>query len=192
MKTITTKQLIETCRKFYACESAMNWLEENKNKTIEELYASCDRGDWLLWLFAKLEIDRKVLVLVLCDCAEIVLKYIPEGEDRPRVAIETARKWCRGEVTLEEVKSAASDAYAASDARAAYASGDACTTYAACVAAYASGDACTTYATACATYATACAGAGDAYKECADLIRKRISFEVLNALLTNRLNKETK
>jgi len=107
MKSITTKQLIETCKQLHACPEAIKWLTENKKESVKILYNSCDRGDWLLWLFAKLEIDRKVLVLVLCDCAESVLKYIPEGEDRPRVAIETARKWCRGEATLEEVKSAA-------------------------------------------------------------------------------------
>ena len=37
----------------------------------------------------------------------------PPGEDRPRLAIETAEAWCRGEVTIEEVRAAADAAYAA-------------------------------------------------------------------------------
>jgi len=189
MKTITTKQLIKTCRKLHACESAMNWLEENKNKTIEELYASCDRGDWLLWLFAKLEIDRKVLVLAACDCAEIVLKYIPEGEDRPRIAIETARKWCRGEATLEEVKFAACAAYDAAYDTAydtAYDADAACTAYAAAYAAvYAADAACAAYDTAydaaCAAYDTA--SRKQTLKQCANIARQHVSYEMFLELL---------
>jgi hypothetical protein len=49
-----------------------------------------------------------------------VLKYVPKGEDRPRIAIETAEAWTRGETTLKQVESAAHDAYDAHAAHAAY------------------------------------------------------------------------
>jgi hypothetical protein len=35
------------------------------------------------------------------------LKYLPVGEDRPRIAIETAEAWTRGEATIEQVHAAA-------------------------------------------------------------------------------------
>jgi hypothetical protein len=76
----------------------------------------------MLWLLAKMEgedgwPDRKVIVLAACDCAELALKYVPEGENRPRKAIETARKWAPGKATLEDGESAAYEngAYAAAE-----------------------------------------------------------------------------
>jgi hypothetical protein len=30
---------------------------------------------------------------VICDCAETSLRYVPKGEDRPRFAIEAARRY---------------------------------------------------------------------------------------------------
>jgi hypothetical protein len=75
-----------------------------------------------------------------------VLHLVPPGEDRPRLAIEAAEAWTRGEVTAEFVRSAAvSAAYAAYDAAgsaarsAAYAAYDAAgsAAYAAVSAAYA-------------------------------------------------------
>jgi len=43
----------------------------------------------------------------------------PEGDDRPRRAIETARAWIRGEASIDEVRAAANAAYAAYAANAA-------------------------------------------------------------------------
>jgi len=49
----------------------------------------------------------------------------PEGDDRPRRAIETARAWIRGEASIDEVRAAANAANAANAAAnaAAYAAG---------------------------------------------------------------------
>lgn len=55
--------------------------------------------------------------LLACDFAERALRFIPAGEDRPRLAIETARKFAKGEATLGELADAWADAWA--DARAA-------------------------------------------------------------------------
>jgi hypothetical protein len=57
--------------------------------------------------------------LCACDCAETALKYVPPGEDRPRLAIAARRKWCRGEATDAEV-TAARDAAGAAAGDAAY------------------------------------------------------------------------
>jgi hypothetical protein len=69
-------------------------------------------------------VDRRRIVLAACAVAESSLKYLPAGEDRPRVAIETARRWARGEATLKEVRDASDAAYAARAAARAAADAD--------------------------------------------------------------------
>ena len=106
-----------------ACTEAVKWAE---GKTLKQAYSQCTRADWLLWLFGKMIEkpgwpDRNQLVLTACDCAETALKYVTDGEDRPRKAIEAARAWTRGEATLEDVRiAAAAAAYAAYAAAAAH------------------------------------------------------------------------
>ena len=58
-------------------------------------------------------VDRRRIVLAACAVAEISLKYVPAREDRPRLAIEAARRWARGNATVGEVRAAADAAYAA-------------------------------------------------------------------------------
>jgi hypothetical protein len=92
-----------------ACRSAMDWLG---HRDSSQMWADCERPDWLLW-WAAHSVPRQELVLAACDCAELALRYVSEGENRPRLAIETARRWARGEATAEEVRAADAAAYAA-------------------------------------------------------------------------------
>lgn len=60
-------------------------------------------GDALFCLRALTdEMDRYVRDLV-CDLAETALPYVPRGEERPRRAIEAARRYARSEATLAEL-----------------------------------------------------------------------------------------
>ncbi len=59
--------------------------------------------------------------MAACACARLALVHVPPGDEPPRVAIETAEAWCRGEATIEQVGKARQNAYAA----AAYAYADA-------------------------------------------------------------------
>jgi hypothetical protein len=95
-----------------ACSEAVQWVGDRDLKTA---WSECDRGDWMLWLCVKMEgrkgwPTRKQIVIVACDCAELSLpiyeKKYPK-DNRPRKAIEIARKWTDGEATIEEVRSAA-------------------------------------------------------------------------------------
>jgi len=99
--------------KLGACSEARH---EAEGKSMRRVWDSCERGDWLLWLSAKLRIDRKLIVLAACDCARTALRFVPAGETRPREAIETAEAWCRGEATINQVRDAAHAAYAAAHA----------------------------------------------------------------------------
>ena len=102
-----------------ACEDAVLWAKDYA--TLPEAWAACPRGDWMLWLAAKAKLcSRQELVLAACECARLSLVHVRKGELRPLKAIETAEAWARGEVPLEDVRSAAAYAAdAAADAAAA-------------------------------------------------------------------------
>jgi hypothetical protein len=60
--------------------------------------------------------DHRLLALWAADCAEHVLHFFEQarpGDDRPRRAIEGARAWARGDVTMTEARSAGGYANAA-------------------------------------------------------------------------------
>lgn len=59
------------------------------------------------------KVDRHLVVRAACACARTALQHVPDGEDRPRIAIETAEAWCRGEATSEQVRVAADTVLAA-------------------------------------------------------------------------------
>ena len=67
--------------------------------------------------------SRRVGVWLACAVARTTLHHVPAGEDRPRIAIETAERWVRGTATKQKCRDAADAAYAV--ANAAYAAADA-------------------------------------------------------------------
>ena len=92
-----------------ACAGARAWASDYP--TLRDAWIACDRGDWMLWLVAY-TLPRERLVWVTCQIARTALVYVPAGEDRPRLEIETAEAWARGETSLEEVSYASySNAY---------------------------------------------------------------------------------
>ena len=145
-----------------ACREAADWYD---GRDSEQAWAECERGDWMLWVAGKLNVDRKVLVAAACECAELALVHVPDGEDRPRQAIETARAWVSGNATLEQVRKAASAAYAASAAdatRAAASAADAAR------------------AAASAADAAAYASRAKSLRRSAEIVRAHISWVVLH------------
>lgn len=120
---MTAKELTQTLKELGACAEAREWAAK---KTLAEAWQECPRGDWLLWLAAG-QIGmpgwptHQAVVLAACACAETALVYVPAGEDRPRLAIEIARKWARGEATVAEVRAASAAAYASAASASAYA-----------------------------------------------------------------------
>ena len=197
----TLRQQLESLR---PCQESLDWI--GSRRSAARAWAECERGDWMLWLLGRLagpleSESRRRLVLCACECARLSLHYVPAGEDRPRVAIETAERWARCEagVTLDDVRAAAyAAAYAADAADAAvavaYAADAAYAAYAYAAYAYAADAAYAAayaadaaYAAACAAYAAdaavyaayaadAAAYAADArartLRECADIVRR--------------------
>ena len=86
----------------------------DKPVSFRQILASNGLDD-ALWCLRVLppEMEGQIRLLA-CDFAETALKYVPAGEDRPRLAIETARRFVAGSATCEEL-AAAGDA-AAGDA----------------------------------------------------------------------------
>jgi len=140
MKTKTKTILI--LLRLNACPESIEWASA---LTAEQAWETCERADWMLWLGTRI-CRPKLVVRAACSIARAALKHIPAGEDRPRIAIETAERWCSGDATLSEVKRAS---LAASKA-AASSIGLVC--FAACAAAFA-GSCCFASRTRNATYA---------------------------------------
>jgi hypothetical protein len=179
--------------RLHACFEARVWA---KGKTLAEVWLGCGRGDWLLWLAGRMQgepgwFTREQVVLAACDCAETSLKFVREGEDRPRKCLEVVRAWATGNATLEEVRvarvAASADADdAASDAAyaASYAASAADAAAYAAASAYASASDAAAYAADASAAAYASAAASDAsdadrkktLKECAELVRARLVF----------------
>ena len=170
-----------------ACSEAIKWAQ---GKDPQTFWDTCPRADWLLWLVGRM-VDkegwptRKEVVLVACDCAEEALSAIPAGENRPKDAIETARRCARGEATIDEVRSAAAYAedYAAeaSDAAAAAYADDYAADAAADASAYASAAvyhaayaACSAADYSAAVCAAFSASAGVPQNRLLEIVRKRI------------------
>lgn len=97
-----------------ACPEAREWCRTQPD--YPTAWETCPRGDWLLWLAERSDVNRRLLVLAACDCARLSLRYVPAGETRPLRAIEAAEAWTRGEATLEEVRIAVDAAYSATEA----------------------------------------------------------------------------
>ena len=131
-ETTDMQSILAFARDRGACAEARLWLNTQTDPHVA--WEMCERPDWMIWFARRRSVERKVLVRIACDCARTALRFVPEGEDRPRLAIETAERWTRNEATIDEVRAAAdaADAAAAAVAAAAYAAA-----YAADVAAYA-------------------------------------------------------
>ena len=60
--------------------------------------------------------DHRLLAVWAADCAQHVLRFFEQaqpGDDRARRAIEQARAWARGEITMTQARTAAFAAHAA-------------------------------------------------------------------------------
>jgi hypothetical protein len=126
MKTL--KQLLQEGE---ACEPSIEWVGD---KTIEQALQTSTRGDWVLWLAAKLQLPLKEITLAKARCAKTVIHLMKD--QRSIDAVNVAERFGLGLATLEELNTAADTAAYAADAAA----------YAADTAAYAADTAAAAYA----------------------------------------------
>ena len=160
--------------KINACGEGMEWLAD---QTAEDAWATCQRGDWMLWVGSRCGVDLQTITLTKVKCARLVQHLMQD--QRSLDALDVAEQFALGNATRKQLAAAAStaghasydaaaDAYAAADAAA-----DATDAYAAYAAAYA--------ADAAADYATR----EKILTQCADICRKTIALKVVLAGLEN-------
>ena len=181
------KTIHELLTELNACEDARQWASD---KTLETIISDCHRGDWLLWLAQKVDIDIRLLTLAKARCAKTV--YHLMNDDRSRKAVDVAERFGLGLATKEELAYAADAAYADSAAAyaayaAAYSAADAAY-FAASYAAYSAADAADADSAAYADYAYSAAAYADSaaksenLKLTADICRDVFANELLSKI----------
>jgi hypothetical protein len=131
-----------------------------KDLTLEEFLETCERGDWILWLFKRTNPAAiRELTLAKAHCANTVRHLMKDKTSLK--AVDIAVKFGAGKATRQELDTAADAAYTAVGAYAAYASASAAdaadAARAASAAARAASDAAYTAVGAYAAYASASA-----------------------------------
>ena len=156
-------------KKLNACEDAIKYVRNQKSP--EEAWNNCSRGDWMLWLARRLDVDNRLLTLAKATCANQVRSLMTD--QRSLDALDACFRYANGELTREELNtftSAASDAADAAD----YA--DYAAYYAAAAAYAASADAA---AAAADDAASATAARKESLKKSADICREILTDVVL-------------
>jgi hypothetical protein len=112
MKTDLYNYLLKDC----ICDPAsIDWIDKDSITDPQVAWDTCQNGAALLWIATK-HLGKpgwpnlQEIVLAACDCAGMALPLVPDTENRPRVAVETARRWAEGKATLEECREASSAA----------------------------------------------------------------------------------
>ena len=123
MKTLKT-----FLKKHNACSDSSEFA---KDLTLEQFLATCERGDWILWLFARTNPESlRELTLAKAHCANTVRHLMTD--ERSVEAVDVAIAFGEGRATREELNVVAADAVdafeTASAADAAFASAGAAAT----------------------------------------------------------------
>lgn len=170
---------------FRPCDDGMFFYDSCTS--FRNMWETCQRGDWLLWISSKLGVDKRVLTLAKGKCAETVIHLMKD--ERSRNAVQAAIDYGNGLISDKQLRDAAVAATAAaSTAYASYASYAAsaacCLLPAACT--DASAAACAARAAACAARAAEDAAGADALKEnditAANICREILTDEVFRIL----------
>lgn len=94
---------VERLREMGAWPKLMEWTETQSS--IQEVWRSCPRGDWLLWLLEKLRYDENQLRLIACRIIREQCWHLM-ADERSRHCVEVAEAYVRGEATEEELRAA--------------------------------------------------------------------------------------
>ena len=107
----------ELLMKLNACPEAMEWAGD---KSWEEIYNTCHRGDWLLWLFKRTNPDDlQLLTLAKGHCANTVRHLMKD--ERSLKAVDAAIAFGEGKISREKLNTSAYAAAAYAAAASAYA-----------------------------------------------------------------------
>jgi len=162
MKTLKT-----FLEKHNACQDGFDFA---KDLTLEQFLNTCERGDWILWLFRRTNPQSfRQIILAKAHCANTVRHLM--RDERSTKAVEVAIAFGENRASENELKAAAA---AAAAYAAAAAAADADAAYAADAAAYAAADA----AADAAAYAAAAYARKQNQELTADICRKYLPLEI--------------
>lgn len=106
------KTLKNFLKKYSACKDGYEFA---KDLTLEQFLNTCERGDWILWLFARTnKNDLAKLIEAKALCANTVRHLM--RDERSTKAIDVALAFSRGEMDRVDLDAAAAYAAAAADA----------------------------------------------------------------------------
>jgi hypothetical protein len=116
-------EIKEFCEKHGACADGRQWALTHPS--MEAVFDSCERGDWMMWMLRKHgALDKPTSVKLACEFA---LRVLPNYEAKytrtePRMAIKAALRWLEDQTEENASASGAAASAAASAALAASAS----------------------------------------------------------------------
>ena len=97
-----------------ACEDARLWAGD---KSWPEIFETCHRGDWLLWLYSKTKGDFRILALAKGHRANTVRHLMKD--ERSIAAVDAAIAFGEGKIGEDELyASASASAYSSASASA--------------------------------------------------------------------------
>jgi len=106
----------EKLEKLSPCKEAIDYVRNQKSVILA--WQNCERGDWMLWLAKKLNVDDKALTMAKAMCAKQV-EYLMKDQ-RSKDALQACFDYVNGKISREQLKAAAAAAayaaYAADDA----------------------------------------------------------------------------
>jgi len=80
--------------KYRPCSDGLKWYAGQK--TTEDAWNNCHRGDWMLWIAAKVGVNDRTLTLAKGYCAKTVLHLITDK--RSRAAVQAAIDYGSGKI----------------------------------------------------------------------------------------------
>lgn len=155
--------------KYNPCAEAIEF--RRQFKTFKEAWNNCPRGDWMLWIAKRLEVDEKLLYKASALCAKTVKHLMID--QRSKDAVQAALNYADGKISKEELLAVWGASWVVSDPWVAY--------YTAWAA---GGDAWAAWA---AYYNAWAAGGGDAYKEENQLQTADICREILTDAILDKI-----
>jgi hypothetical protein len=94
-KQIVAKEIAEFVTAHNCSTGLSTWL--NQYQSLEEAFADCHRGDWMIWMLGKTKkIEKEDIIKFAVACAERTLPLFEErfpSDHRPRYALVACRSW---------------------------------------------------------------------------------------------------
>lgn len=97
---------------FSPCKESIEFRKQFPD--FKSAWENCPRGDWMLWIAQKLDVDKLKLITAKALCANTIRHLMKD--ERSIKAVDVAILFGQGKATIKELKDAADNAYTVVDA----------------------------------------------------------------------------